>query len=81
MPSRDAGEKYIKRAAFLPREDEILIELVNKHPPLYDVRLQSYKDNIVSDNIWEEIGKALNKTSKYYCIFIATVYSTSVTLL
>ncbi|XP_045456361.1 uncharacterized protein LOC123666210 [Melitaea cinxia] len=51
-------------AVFSSHEDEILIELVSKNAPLFDTRLQAYKDNTVRDNIWEEIGKALNKTIK-----------------
>ncbi|CAH0730239.1 unnamed protein product, partial [Brenthis ino] len=51
-------------AVFSSHEDEILIELVSKNAPLFDTRLQAYKDNTVRDNIWEEIGKALNKTKR-----------------
>ncbi|KAF9405768.1 hypothetical protein HW555_013628, partial [Spodoptera exigua] len=52
-----------KMAVFSSHEDEILIELVSKNAPLFDTRLQAYKDNTVRDNIWEEIGKLMNKTS------------------
>ncbi|KAL4719688.1 hypothetical protein ACJJTC_018460 [Scirpophaga incertulas] len=51
-------------ATFTDENDEFLVELIAKNPPLYDSRLKTYKDNIVRDNIWEYIASKLNKTSE-----------------
>uniref|UniRef100_A0A8D8ZGQ1 MADF domain-containing protein n=1 Tax=Cacopsylla melanoneura TaxID=428564 RepID=A0A8D8ZGQ1_9HEMI len=47
--------------SFSDKEDDMLIELVRQKPPLYDTRLESYRDGQVRGNIWEEIEKAMKK--------------------
>ncbi|CAH2092438.1 unnamed protein product [Euphydryas editha] len=50
-------------ASFTNENDEFLVDLITRNPPLYDCRLKTYKDNNVRDNIWEYIASKLNKTS------------------
>ncbi|XP_050313678.1 uncharacterized protein LOC126748469 [Anthonomus grandis grandis] len=49
---------------FSPEDDEVLIDLVRQHPPLYSVAGKSYKDLVVKNNIWKEIGAKMNKKEK-----------------
>nr|CAD7427566.1 unnamed protein product [Timema monikensis] len=47
---------------FSPLEDEKLVEFVSKYPVLYDASVADYKDAVMRENIWKEIGLKLNKT-------------------
>ncbi|KAJ8728928.1 hypothetical protein PYW07_006624 [Mythimna separata] len=41
---------------------ETLIELIRQHPPIYDARLDSYRNENLKDNIWMSIAESINKT-------------------
>ncbi|XP_066988678.1 uncharacterized protein [Macrobrachium rosenbergii] len=43
---------------------EKLIEEVKKHPCLYDLRLEEYRDQQIKDIAWEEIARKLNRDCK-----------------
>lgn len=56
---------------FSSEDDEVLIDLVRQHPPLYNVGGKSYKDMVVRNNIWKEIGAIMKKNGKnvfYYLL-------------
>ncbi|XP_074041519.1 uncharacterized protein [Leptinotarsa decemlineata] len=42
-------------------EDELLIDLVAKNPPLFDPQVESYKDVTVRENIWKDIAGKMNR--------------------
>jgi hypothetical protein len=50
--------------AFSSTEDIVLIELVAKHPALYDLKHAQYKVHNVRENVWAEIREKLGKTGK-----------------
>lgn len=50
---------------FSAENDEKLIELVQQNPPIYDTSLDSYKNGVIRENIWKDVGKALNKSGEY----------------
>lgn len=49
---------------------ELLINLVQERPVLYDVRSASYKDTRLKDRKWREIASELDSTSK----FVPTIF-------
>lgn len=44
--------------------DESLIENVQIHPILYNLKLPQYRDHNMRQEAWEEIGKELNMPGK-----------------
>lgn len=40
--------------------NELLIELVKNYPHLYDKKNCDFKDAVMKNNSWDEIGKVLN---------------------
>ena len=61
--------------SFSPSYDEKLMEVVAKYVVLYDTRMAVYKDPVMWDNIWKEIGenklgKQLNTLFVYNYFFI-----------
>ena len=42
--------------------DEQLIDLVRRHPALYQSSHISYKENAVKENFWDEIALSLDRT-------------------
>jgi hypothetical protein len=52
-------------------ETELLIETVKKHPMLYDIRNEDYRNVRKKDQLWDEIGKELHVHGKYCLV---TVY-------
>lgn len=44
----------------------ILIEHVRAHSCLYDIKSKYYRDQSMRQEAWEEIGREMNVTSKYY---------------
>lgn len=58
---------------FTGEDDKKLINLVSGYPALYDCSLETYKDPRARDNIWQEIGQKLNKTSQYLIRYILSV--------
>lgn len=51
-------------------EEDKLINLVCKYPTLYDTSVENYKNNLIKDNIWKDIGRELKKNSKYILLFL-----------
>jgi hypothetical protein len=51
---------------------ELLVECVRKHPTLYDMSNEDYRNVRKKDQLWDEIGKELHVPGKYYCLI--TVY-------
>lgn len=49
---------------FSPEDDELLIGLVRQHPPLYNVTRRRYKDLVLKNNIWGEIGVRMKRSEK-----------------
>ncbi|XP_072383971.1 uncharacterized protein [Diabrotica undecimpunctata] len=43
-------------------EDELLIDLVKQHPALYNCKLKSYRDIVLRNKIWKQVGVSLNKS-------------------
>ena len=59
-----------------PEMEEMLIEKVRQRTFLYDTKSTDYRDQHMRANAWEEIGKELKITRKFYvfncmCIFIS----------
>jgi hypothetical protein len=48
---------------FSTEDDEKLIDLVKRYPPLYQVSSKSYKDS-VAKNIWIVIAKQMKRSGK-----------------
>ena len=46
---------------FAAEEDELLIEFVQKHEILYDLKDPEFKNTMKKDLLWREVGKALKK--------------------
>jgi hypothetical protein len=42
--------------------DEQLIDLVRRHPALYQSSHISYKESAVKENVWDEIALSLDRT-------------------
>lgn len=55
-----------KSSVFSGEEDDLLIDLVEQNPTLYDLQLESYKDIVKRENIWKEIGAILKRTGMYF---------------
>lgn len=53
--------------------EEKLIELVRAKPELYDLANKLYSDNVHKKKVWEEIGKALEKSGKFQYSFLITL--------
>jgi hypothetical protein len=51
---------------------ELLLECVRKHPMLYDMSNEDYRNVRKKDQLRDEIGKELHVPGKYYCLI--TVY-------
>jgi hypothetical protein len=49
---------------FLSEHEDILLEEVRKNPVLYDSADLKYKDIILKDDIWKEIGLKIGKSGK-----------------
>ncbi|CAH1106944.1 unnamed protein product [Psylliodes chrysocephalus] len=64
----ESKEKYpnMSKVLFTVTEDELLVELVAKHPALFDLAHSLYKDQVVKENAWKEIAEALSR-SVYDC--------------
>nr|CAD7404693.1 unnamed protein product [Timema poppensis] len=45
-------------------EDEKLVEIVAKHPSLYDLENPLYKDQVIKDNAWKEVADHLRRSAK-----------------
>ena len=58
--------------SFLPCDDGKLVEFVTKYGVLYEVSVTGYKDKVMRDNIWKEIGENLNKLGMYLNIYTIT---------
>ena len=43
-------------------DDEMLIDFVKVHECLYNVQLKDYRKTQMKQNLWNEIGKIINKT-------------------
>jgi hypothetical protein len=52
--------------AFTEEDDELLIDLVSKHPLLFDLSVEEYKNSKKKDRVWDEIGRVLNKKGEYF---------------
>ncbi|KAH0810728.1 hypothetical protein GEV33_012063 [Tenebrio molitor] len=76
MCGTKGGGKPIGLAGALPRErtlsgnvysltedDEKLIDLVKRYPPLYQVSSRSYKDSVAKNNIWIVIAKQMKRSA------------------
>ncbi|KAJ8965702.1 hypothetical protein NQ317_006743 [Molorchus minor] len=50
------------RFQFSPEEDEKLVELVARHPALYDASHMEYKDQMMKENIWKEISNEVERS-------------------
>ncbi|KAJ8938643.1 hypothetical protein NQ314_011382 [Rhamnusium bicolor] len=50
------------RFQFSPEEDEKLVELVARHPALYDAGHMKYKDQMMKENIWKEISNEVRRS-------------------
>ncbi|KAJ8928544.1 hypothetical protein NQ314_018893 [Rhamnusium bicolor] len=50
------------RFQFSPEEDEKLVELVARHPALYDAGHMEYKDQMMKENIWKEISNEVRRS-------------------
>ena len=55
---------------FSPDEDEILIEFVQNHEILYNLKDPDFKNTLKKDLIWIEAGLILNKEGEWNNIFI-----------
>lgn len=53
-----------KRVFFTKEEDDDLIDKIKSHPVLYNIKLKSYKDIILKENVWCEIAKDMKRTGK-----------------
>ncbi|KAJ8941007.1 hypothetical protein NQ314_010516 [Rhamnusium bicolor] len=51
------------RFQFSPEEDEKLVELVARHPALYDAGHMEYKDQMMKENIWKEISNEVRRSA------------------
>jgi hypothetical protein len=49
---------------FSTEDDEKLIDLVKRYPPLYQVSSRSYKDSVAKNNIWIVIAKQMKRNGK-----------------
>lgn len=49
---------------FTVLEDEKLVEMVSKFPWVFHVASSIYKDQIVKDNAWKEIGEFVKNSGK-----------------
>nr|CAD7577129.1 unnamed protein product [Timema californicum] len=49
---------------FTAMEDEKLVEIVAKHPSLYDLENPLYKDQVIKDNAWKEVADHLRRSAK-----------------
>ncbi|XP_049882875.1 uncharacterized protein LOC126378507 [Pectinophora gossypiella] len=47
---------------FTTKEEEKLIQVVGKHPVLYDRSLPEYRNIVTKENLWNDIAKELNKS-------------------
>jgi len=43
---------------------EKFIEIVKKHPILYDLSHKDYKNKLKKEKIWDKIGRELNENGK-----------------
>ncbi|KAJ8928436.1 hypothetical protein NQ314_019025 [Rhamnusium bicolor] len=50
------------RFQFSPEEDEKLVELVARHPALYDAGHMEYKDQMMKEIIWKEISNEVRRS-------------------
>lgn len=65
--------------AFSDEDCEKLIELIKQHPLLYNVQLESHRDENLKDNIWTNIAENINKTGELllidvFCIFFSSCH-------
>ncbi|XP_060526938.1 uncharacterized protein LOC132702368 [Cylas formicarius] len=60
---------------FYRKEEDKIINLLCKYPTLYDTSVENYKNNLITDNIWKDIGRELKKntttTGQAYHIYLS----------
>lgn len=49
---------------FTKEQDEILVECVAKHPPIYNPENRDYKDLNIRDAIWRDISSNVGRSGK-----------------
>lgn len=69
---------------FSADEDELLIEFVQKHVILYDLKDPEFKNTMKKDLLWNEAGKTLKKEGEFlfiisyntntYCLSVASTF-------
>lgn len=62
-----------KMNTFSDEDCETLIELIRQHPPIYDARLDSYRNENLKDNIWMSIAESINKTGELFLLFLINI--------
>lgn len=60
----------VQKLRFSADEDELLIEFVQRHSILYDLKDTEFKNNVKKDLIWNEAGKFLNREGEFIYFFI-----------
>lgn len=62
---------------FSADEDELLIEFVQNHTILYDLKDREFKNTLKKDLIWNEAGKVLNREGQFLFILNMAVITLS----
>lgn len=60
--------KIANRVYFSKEEDDQLIDLIKSNPPLFNIKLKSYKNITIKENIWQDIGNKMNKKGKLHSL-------------
>jgi len=54
-------------------EDTLLADYVSRHPCLYDLQHNAYKDIHIKENVWKKISTRLKKSGKYIYLHLIII--------